>query len=42
MNERKEGKSSITGIKSLYYMVKVSMAIIIASLYSRGCREVKQ
>ncbi|MGE5615019.1 MAG: glycosyltransferase family 2 protein [Bacillota bacterium] len=42
MNERKEGKSSITGMKSLYYMVKVSMAIIISSLYRRGCKEVKK
>ncbi|MGI6669588.1 MAG: glycosyltransferase family 2 protein [Acetivibrionales bacterium] len=42
MNKRKEGKSTITGIKSLYYMVKVSMAIIISSLYGQGCREVKR
>lgn len=42
MNERKEGKSSITGMKSLYYMVKVSVAIIIASFYGRGRTEVRQ
>lgn len=29
MNERKEGTSSITIIKSVYYMIKVSLAIII-------------
>lgn len=33
MNARKEGKSSITSIKSIYYMVKVSLAVIIASFY---------
>ena len=35
MNRREEGKSSITGIKSFYYMVKVSLSIIIASFYKR-------
>lgn len=34
MNERREGKSSITRIKSLYYMIKVSLAVIIASFYN--------
>jgi len=29
MQERKEGKSSITTFKSLYYMLKVSLAILI-------------
>lgn len=29
MNERKEGTSSITVIKSVYYMIKVSLAIIL-------------
>lgn len=29
MNERKEGTSSITIIKSVYYMIKVSLAIVI-------------
>lgn len=32
MNERKEGKSSITLFKSIDYMVKVSLAIIISSI----------
>ena len=32
MNERTEGKSSIHGLKSVYYMIKVSMAIMIASI----------
>jgi glycosyltransferase involved in cell wall biosynthesis len=40
MNERKEGKSSITFIKSLYYMIKVSLAVIIASFYSNSHEEV--
>lgn len=32
MNERKGGKSSITPLKSIYYMIKVSLSIIIASI----------
>lgn len=40
MNERKEGKSSITRIKSIYYMIKVSLAIIIASFYNTRRKEV--
>ena len=32
MNERKEGKSSITVFKSIDYMIKVSLAIIISSM----------
>lgn len=32
MNKREEGKSSITGLKSAYYMVKVSLAVFISSL----------
>lgn len=32
MHERKEGKSSITVFKSLYYMIKVSLAIFITGL----------
>lgn len=32
MNERKGGKSSITPFKSIYYMIKVTIAILIASL----------
>jgi len=35
MNDRVEGKSSITKIKSIYYMIKVSIAIIIASISSK-------
>lgn len=42
MNPRKDGKSSITNIKSIYYMVKVSLAIIIASFYRYSNTEVKQ
>ncbi len=42
MNRREEGKSSITGGKSLYYMVKVSLAIIIASFNRYGNTEVNQ
>lgn len=34
MNERKEGSSSITIIKSIYYMIKVSLAIIIDAFSS--------
>ncbi len=33
MGMRKEGRSSITIIKSLYYIIKVSIAVVIASLY---------
>lgn len=32
MNEREGGTSSITSMKSIYYMIKVSLAIFIASL----------
>ena len=32
MNEREEGKSSITAMKSIYYMIKVTLAMIIASI----------
>lgn len=32
MNARDEGQSSITSLKALYYMVKVSMAIFIAAI----------
>jgi len=39
MNDRAEGKSSITKIKSIYYLIKVSIAIIIASISSnRGVK----
>lgn len=39
MNERIEGKSSISPSKSIYYMVKVSLAIIIDSLKTRKRKE---
>jgi glycosyltransferase involved in cell wall biosynthesis len=39
MSHREEGKSSITAIKSFYYMVKVSLAIIIVSFYKHEDRE---
>jgi len=42
MNCREEGKSSITGVKSLYYMVKVSLAIVIASFYQSSIPEVNK
>ena len=35
MNERKEGKSSINVIKSMYYIIKVCLAIIISSLSNK-------
>lgn len=35
MNERKEGKSSINVIKSIYYMIKVCLSIIISSLSTK-------
>lgn len=41
MSHRAEGKSSITALKSLYYMVKVSLAIIIVSFYKHENREVE-
>ncbi len=39
MEERMHGKSSITLLKSIYYMIKVSMAIIVASLGKKGVRK---
>lgn len=36
MTERKKGKSSITPLKSIYYMIKVSASIIISALEKRG------
>ena len=45
MNERKEGKSSINSniFKPIYYMIKVSLAIIIASLSTKkvGAKDAK-
>jgi hypothetical protein len=35
MKPRKEGRSSITSLKSVYYMIKVSLAIVIASFYRK-------
>lgn len=32
MNARKEGKSSISSIRSVYYMIKVTLATVIASI----------
>ena len=39
MNERKQGRSSITSMKSVYYMIKVSLAVILASFYGYGRTE---
>ena len=36
MNERMGGNSSIRGMKSVYYMIKVSIAILIARISSRN------
>lgn len=36
MHERKTGKSSINGFKSIYYMIKVLLAIIIADISTKG------
>lgn len=33
MNERKAGKSSINGLKSIYYMIKVSISILFYSFF---------
>lgn len=35
MNERKGGKSSINALKPIYYMIKVSISIIMASLNTK-------
>lgn len=35
MNERAEGKSSIRALSSLYYMVKVSLAILVTGIHMR-------
>ncbi len=39
MEERKHGKSSITFLKSIYYMIKVSTSIIIASMGKKGVKK---
>jgi len=36
MNEREKGKSSISSTNSIYYAIKVTLAICIASLTKRG------
>ena len=36
MNERLGGVSSINDIKSIYYMIKVCLAIILAGLFTKG------
>lgn len=35
MNEREQGKSSINTLKSIYYMIKVSLSIIISSFSNK-------
>lgn len=35
MNEREQGKSSINTLKSVYYMIKVSLSIIISSFSNK-------
>ena len=35
MQQRKEGKSSITGMKSGYYMIKVLLAVLVSALRTR-------
>jgi hypothetical protein len=32
MRERETGTSSITALRSVYYMLKVSLAVLVASL----------
>ena len=36
MKERINGQSSITLFNSIYYMIKVSLSIIIASIEAKG------
>lgn len=38
MHERLEGKSSINAVKSVYYMIKVSLAIILCRISSKKIR----
>ncbi len=35
MNERKNGKSSINALKAIYYMIKVSLSIIISAINTK-------
>lgn len=39
MRPRMGGRSSITGMRALYYMVKVTIALVVGRLRSRGKRE---
>lgn len=40
MKERAAGRSSISGFKNIYYMVKVSMAILVAKFTNAGRKKV--
>lgn len=42
MNERQGGVSSIRALKSVYYMVKVSLAVLLAGLRLTGRKEASQ
>jgi glycosyltransferase involved in cell wall biosynthesis len=42
MNRREGGKTSITSTRSIYYMVKVSLAIVIASFFRSSKMEVQK
>ena len=41
MNERQGGVSSIGALKSVYYMVKVSLAVLLTGLRLTGRKEVQ-
>ncbi len=41
MNERTEGASSIHSFSSVYYMIKVSLAILVAGVHTHGKKEKK-
>ena len=42
MNERENGKSSINPLKAVYYMIKVSLAIIVAGASTKKERKDEQ
>ena len=42
MNERQGGVSSIRALKSVFYMVKVSLAIVLAGLRLSSRKELKR
>lgn len=42
MHERKEGESSINAVKSVYYMIKVSLAIILCRLKGKKVSNLKK